>query len=173
MGKIYLTRKELATVAGYTYRRLHDIDMSLPDDGKLFVQGTDGEKCDLALFVQRWVKYKLENKTEGEKSLDAAKTEHEIIKTRKTELEVRRLEGSLVDFQQVEAAWAQIATNVTKNMLRIPNTVAPRIVMMGSVDIIKAIIEDEIRRVLNNIANTPLPENDDAESGTEDAERDE
>ena len=49
MSGIYLTKKELATIAGYTYRRLHDIDMGLPDGKKLFVKG-EGGKYDLALF---------------------------------------------------------------------------------------------------------------------------
>lgn len=51
------TKKELAQIAGYTYRRLYDIDLSLPQEKKLFVKG-DGGKYDLAVFVQRWVNYK-------------------------------------------------------------------------------------------------------------------
>ena len=93
---IYLTKKELATVAGYTYRRLHDIDMGLPEDGKLFVKG-EGGKYDLALFVQRWVRYNVDNETGDDQTLDEVKARHEIVKTRKTELEVARLVGKLVD----------------------------------------------------------------------------
>lgn len=54
-----LTKKELASIAGYTYRRLHDIDLSLPDDEKLFVADDDG-KYKLDVFVQHWVKYNVE-----------------------------------------------------------------------------------------------------------------
>lgn len=54
------TKKELAQIAGYTYRRLYDIDLSLPQEKKLFVKG-DGGKYDLAVFVQRWVNYNVAN----------------------------------------------------------------------------------------------------------------
>ncbi|MBQ6715283.1 MAG: hypothetical protein IJN21_02045 [Clostridia bacterium] len=79
---IYLTKKELATVVGYTYRRLHDINMSLPDDGKLFVEG-ENKKYDLAIFVQRWVRYKTDQATSAEMSLDEVKAIHEQVKPKK------------------------------------------------------------------------------------------
>lgn len=157
MSGIYLTKKELATIAGYTYRRLHDIDMSLPEGGKLFVKGESG-KYDLALFVQRWVQYNVDNETEGEHSLDDAKTRHEIIKTRKTELEVARLEGTLVDVNDIRRLWGGVANTVMQNMIRLPSKVAPRLIMMNNVDLISGILDEEIRTVLNTIAETPLPE---------------
>ena len=80
-----MTKKELATISGYTYRRLYDIDMSLPPDGKLFVECEDG-KYDLAIFVQRWVKYNIDRETSEEADLDMVKAKHEIVKTRKTML---------------------------------------------------------------------------------------
>ena len=156
MSNLELTKKELATVAGYTYRRLHDIDMSLPEDGKLFVKG-EGGKCDLADFVQRWVKYNLDKGTEDEKSLEEAKTLHEMVKTRKTELEVARLEGRLVDVTDVKKLWADIANAVMQNLIRLPSKIAPQVTMMGSVEKIRTIIDEEIRAVLANIADTPLP----------------
>lgn len=157
MSGIYLTKKELATVAGYTYRRLHDIDMSLPEGDKLFVKG-EGGKYDLALFVQRWVRYNVDNESEAEQSLDDAKTKHEIIKTRKTELEVAKLEGRLVDVYEIRRLWGGVASTVMQNMIRLPSKVAPRLIMVGNVDLISGILDEEIRLVLNEIAETPLPE---------------
>ncbi len=158
MSGIYMTKKELATVAGYTYRRLYDIDMGLPEEDKLFVKG-EGGKYDLALFVQRWVRYNVNNESESEQSLDDAKTKHEIIKTRKTELEVAKLEGSLVDVYEIRRLWGSVASTVMQNMIRLPSKVAPRLVMVGNVDLISGILDEEIRLVLNEIADTPLPEN--------------
>lgn len=152
---IYLTKKELATVAGYSYRRLHDIDMGLPEDGKLFVKG-EGGKYDLALFVQRWVKYNTD--CEADQSLDDAKTKHEIIKTRKTALEVARMEGRLVDVQEIKRLWGGVANNVMQNMMRLPSKVAPRLVMMENSQAIEGIIDTEVRNILEQIADTPLPE---------------
>lgn len=153
---IYLTKKELATIAGYTYRRLHDIDMSLPDNGKLFVKG-EGGKYDLALFVQRWVQYNVDNETEGDQTLDEVKAKHEIVKTRKTELEVARLEGKLVDVNEIRRLWGGVANTVMQNMLRLPSKVSPRLVMMKDAEIIAGIIDKEIRDTLTQISETPLP----------------
>lgn len=152
-----LTKKELATIAGYTYRRLHDIDMGLPENGKLFVKG-EGGKYDLALFVQRWVQYNLDNENAGDQTLDEVKAKHEIVKTRKTELEVARLEGKLVDVQEIRRLWGGVANTVMQNMIRLPSKVAPRLVMMKDVEMIGQIIDAEIRDVLTQIADTPLPE---------------
>ena len=127
---IYLTKKELATVAGYTYRRLHDIDMGLPEDGKLFVKG-EGGKYDLALFVQRWVRYNVDNETGDDQTLDEVKARHEIVKTRKTELEVARLEGKLVDVYEIRRLWGGVANTVMQNMLRLPCKVSPLLLMMN------------------------------------------
>ena len=38
-----MTKKELAEVAGYSYRRLHDINPELPKDKKLFVKCEGGK----------------------------------------------------------------------------------------------------------------------------------
>nr|DAH46319.1 MAG TPA: Protein of unknown function (DUF1441) [Caudoviricetes sp.] len=153
---IYLTKKELATIAGYTYRRLHDIDMGLPENGKLFVKG-EGGKYDLALFVQRWVQYNVDNETGDDQTLDKVKAKHEIVKTRKTELEVARLEGKLVDVYEIRRLWGGVANTVMQNMLRLPSKVSPRLVMMKDVEMIASIIDGEIRDTLMQISETPLP----------------
>lgn len=168
---IYLTKKELATIAGYTYRRLHDIDMGLPENGKLFVKG-EGGKYDLALFVQRWVQYNVDNETSSDQTLDEVKAKHEIVKTRKTELEVARLEGKLVDVQEIRRLWGGVANTVMQNMIRLPSKVAPRLVMQKNTEVISGILGEEIRDVLNQIADTPLQE-EAAQEETDEAESEE
>ncbi len=164
-----MTKKELASLAGYTYRRLYDIDAALPENGKLFVRG-EGGKYDLALFVQRWVKYNVDHETAEEASLDEVKAIHERVKTRKTELEVAQMEGRLVDVQDVKKLWAGVANTVMQNMLHIATKVAPLLTMMSNTEIIAQIIDAEIREALTTIAETPLPE----EARTdEDSEEDE
>lgn len=167
---IYLTKKELATIAGYTYRRLHDIDMGLPDNGKLFVKG-EGGKYDLALFVQRWVQYNVDNETGDDQTLDEVKARHEIVKTRKTELEVARLEGKLVDVYEIRKLWGGVANTVMQNMLRLPSKVSPRLVMLKDAEVIAGIIDAEMRDTLTQIADTPLP--DEAADTAEDEESEE
>lgn len=152
-----MTKKELAEVAGYTYRRLYDIDKGQPDNQKLFVESKSG-KYDLALFVQRWVRYNVNNETSDIDDLDTVKARHEIVKTQKTELEVAKMRGQLVDVQDVKKLWGDIANTVMQNLIHLPSKLAPQLRMMESQERIAAILDEGIRQVLNEIAETPLPE---------------
>ena len=154
---VEMTKEQLAEVAGYTYRQLYNIDKGLPEDQKLFVKG-EGKKCDLAVFVRRWVAYNVDKATGDGGDLDEAKTIHERIKTRKTELEVRRLEGELVSIHDVRKLWGDIANNITQNMLHLPSTIAPMVTMMDNHEVIASIIDGEIRTVLEQLSQTPVPD---------------
>lgn len=165
-----LTKKELASIAGYTYRRLYDIDRDLPKDKKLFVASEDGKKFDLALFVQRWVAYNVDSECSDADDLDVVKARHEIVKTQKTELEVARMRGQLIDVQDVRRLWGDVANTVTQNMIRLPSKLAPMLLMMDNVQQIAQIIEEEIRKVLNEVADTPLPDYAEADDEEEDTE---
>ena len=152
-----MTKKELANLAGYTYRRLYDIDRDLPDNKKLFVQG-EGGKYDLALFIQRWVEYNVNQETADVDDLDVVKARHEAVKIEKTELEVARLRGELIAVQDVKKLWGNVANTIMQNMIRLPNKVAPMLRMMESTERIAGILDNEIRTVLNALAETPLPD---------------
>lgn len=163
MMGISMTKKELAAIAGYTHRRLYDIDRDLPEGKKLFVKG-EGEKYDLAIFVQKWVEYNVARKTAGNSSdLDSMKARHEIIKAEKTQLEVDRMRGRLVDVQDVRLLWGNIANTVTKNLIHMPDKIAPMLLMVDSTEKIASVIDEEIRKILNEIADTPLPDYAEAE----------
>lgn len=165
-----LTKKELANAAGYTYRRLYDIDKNLPKEKKLFEEG-EGGKYDLAVFVQRWVEYNVSLESEAVEDLEIVKARHEVVKTQKTELEVARMRGELIDVQDVKKLWSDIAGTVTQNLIHLPSKVAPMVRMMDNVEKIADLIGAEIRRTLEGIAETPLPEYAaEAEAGEEDEE---
>lgn len=151
-----MTKKELATVAGYSYRRLHDIDAGLPRDRKLFVKAEDGG-YDLALFVQRWVKYNVDHGSSEEVSLEEAKAIHEQVKIEKTQLEVARLRGELVDVNDVRRLWGNVASTVVQNMMRLPGKIGQQVFMLNNMELVTGIIEKEIRDCLTVIAETPLP----------------
>lgn len=154
---VSMTKKELAALAGYTYRRLHDIDRDMPPDNKLFVSA-EGGKYDAAIFVQRWVEYNVNKDASTNKSLDEVRAIHEVVKTRKTELEVERMEGRLVEVQDIRRIWGGIANTVMRNMMNLPSKVAPMIIMLDNVELISGIIEEEVHSALNEIADTPLPD---------------
>lgn len=99
----------------------------------------------------------MNNETEGDQTLDEVKAKHEIVKTRKTELEVARLEGKLVDVNEIRRLWGGVANTVMQNLLRLPSKVSPRLVMMKDAEIIAGIIDKEIRDTLTQISETPLP----------------
>lgn len=173
MEKISLLKQELADIAGYSYRRLFDIDKELPDDKKLFVPGEESGKYDLALFVQRWTDYLTDTAKKKVKSLDIVKAKHEAVKTEKTELEVARMRGELIDVIDVRQLWGNIANTVMHNLLVLPNKIAPLVIMMDNTEEIKGIIDTEIRKVLEALADTPMPDYADFEVGKEDIEDDE
>lgn len=152
-----MTKKELANVVGYTYRRVHDIDSEMPENEKLFVQAEDG-KYDLATFVQRWIKFLLRRETSHTDDLETVKAKHEIVKTQKTELEVAKMRGELVDVRDVQRLWADIANTVTQNMLHFAGRTAPMLRMMDSVEAIADILDSEVRKTLEGISETPLPD---------------
>lgn len=155
---IALTKKELASVAGYSYRRLHDIDNELPGNRKLFVKSeTDPKRYDLALFVQRWVEYNKDTAEEEFEELSVVKAQHERVKKEKTELEVARMKAEYVEIAEVQRTWSNLATIVRSRFVNLARKVAPALVMIDNPDRIEEIIDRDVREALNMIANTPLP----------------
>lgn len=168
-----MTKQELADLTGLTYRQLFNINKKLleeDEDKALFVKGEDAKKCDLAIFVQRWVDYNVEKCSASAEDLDAVKAAHESVKMRKTQLEVDKMEGSLVDVQDVRKIWGDIANTVMQGMIHLPSTLAPMVRGMENVEVITSVIDTEIRKVLEELAETPLPaylllQEDDEEEG--------
>lgn len=154
---IALTKKELANAAGYSYRRMHDIDAGLPSDKKLFIK-SEGGKYDLALFIQHWVEYSISRETNADDTtLEEARAIHEQVKIEKTRIEVAKMRAELVDVNEVRRLWANIANTVVQNLMRLPNKVGQQVYMVENLDLVIGILDKEIRDCLTGIANTPLP----------------
>ena len=172
-----MTKRDLAALTGYTYRRLLDIDAALPDEKKFFVPVEDGKQgCDAATFVQRWVAFNVERaKAKAEVgNLEEIRANHERVKTKKTQLEVDRLSGQLISVADVKKLWGDIISTVTQNLIYMPSKVSPQLMMMEDPDKIAAIIDFEVRHILEIISKTPLPdyaqETEDDTEGDEDIE---
>ena len=73
-------------------------------------------------------------------------------------MEVERLEGKLVDVAEIKKLWATVAITVMQNMLRLPDKLAPQLRMMDNVERISALIDAELRMVLDALSETPLPD---------------
>lgn len=155
-----MKRQELAELVGITYRQLYNINKKLAEEDKekaLFVESGEGKKCDLALFVRRWAAYCAEKATVDESDLDAVKAAHEKVKIRKTELEVEKMEGLLVDVQDVRRMWGDIANTIMQNLLHLPAILAPELRGLESEEKIAGIIDGEVRKALDGLSETPLP----------------
>lgn len=167
---IRYTKRALADIAGYSYRRLHDIDMKLADGDKLYVETDDG--YDINIFVRNWVKYNVERERNGrEEDLDAVRAAHEHVKMEKSQLTLAKMRGELVLVEDVHALWASIVTRVQQNLLVIPKKLAPRLTRLKSVEEVHDMIDAEIRTSLTLISETPLPDAEGARE-TDDAEED-
>lgn len=153
---ITLKQKELAELVGLTDRHIRRIDQTLEPDEKLLVKAEDG-RFDASIFVQRYLSMKVKEVTDGMENLDAVKARHEIVKTEKTQLEVARMRGELLDYREVRKAWGDIANSVMNALLNLPGQLAPMIRGLDSVEMISAILDGEIRRALENLADSPLP----------------
>ena len=75
--------------------------------------------------------------------------------------------------QDVRKLWGDIAATVTQNLLHLPTTLAPQLRMIENQEVISSVIDEGIRRVLNEIADTPLPDYAADPSGDEESEEDE
>lgn len=150
-----LKKKEIAELVGYSYQTLYNMNKALPEDEKLFVEKDGG--CDLGEFIRRWTNFHVKDAMDGVKDLDQIKAVHEQVKTRKTELEVRRMEGNLVDVGDVRRLWDDIANTVMQNALHLPATLAPMLQGQDNAEVIRATIDREIRKVLEEISEAPLP----------------
>lgn len=153
-----MTKQDLSELTGLSYRQIFNINKKLVEAGRdsLFVRG-DGDGYDLATFVRRWIDYRVEAETENAGDLEAVKAAHEAVKMRKTQLEVDRMENSLVEAREVRRVWGDIANAVMQNLLRLPGTLAPQLSGMENTDLITSLLDSEIRKVLTALSDLPLP----------------
>ena len=166
--KITLSRRQLADAAGYSYRRLHDIDSALPEGEKLFVE-SEGRKCDLALFVQRWAAYcaKMAAGAAGT-TLEDEKARHEKLKADKTEIEVGRMRGEYVDINEIVRLWTNITGVVVNRLVNLPKKLAPQLVMIEDAETAEEIVARDLRDMMAMISNTPLPDENEPPQDDED-----
>lgn len=169
---ICMTQKELGELVGLTARQLRNIDGEQDADHKLLIHSDEG-KYDAALFVQRWVEIRVDKAVKKADSLEAVKARHEVIKAEKTALEVRKMRGELLDVRDLRRAWGDIANAVMQGMIHLPATLAPMVQGLDNIETITGMIDKEIRRALNQVADTPLPDYAVGEDDAAETEEDE
>lgn len=145
--------KELAALAGITDRRLRQINSELPPDKKLIVRKEGEKKADVAMFVRRWADYKVSIARNGQEyTLDEAKTEHELLKIQKTQIELRRMNREVVPVADVVSLCQEIVSAVKNNLLHIAATIAPVIAKMDDTEDVEDVVDTAIREALEDLS---------------------
>ena len=150
MEKKLWTTKEIAEVLGITTKHVQRLEQQ-----GVFKKAQFG-KYVLPDTVKRYVEYQveLEKKRHEKKAEKENDPRHRIqlADARRKELELGRLEGTLVDKNEVIALWQSILA-ITRNRYLSLINLAPRLRNMRSVKNIKALLNSEIRKILDELAS--------------------
>lgn len=88
----------------------------------------------------------------GQVSLAEAQLKHELAKTAKTELEVDRLKGILINAQEAAHVWGEMIVAARNRALLIPSKVAPKVAVVSDVLICQEILDRELRSFLTELS---------------------
>jgi len=92
------------------------------------------------------------DKPPGGVSLATVQLQHEIAKTTKAQLEVKRLKGINIDALEAKQAWGQHIITVKSRLLGFAPKLAPRLASENDVLACQEIIDHEIRAVLTELS---------------------
>ena len=88
----------------------------------------------------------------GQVSLAEAQLKHELAKTAKTELEVDRLKGILINAQEAAHVWGEMIVAARNRALLIPSKVAPKVAVISDVLGCQEILDREMRSFLTELS---------------------
>ena len=113
---------------------------------------------DLEHSIQGYINFKITQAKPKKKemTLEEAKTEHELLKMRKTELMVKAMESKLHRAEDVEIIWNTMASAVRTRVSAIATKVSPELKGIEDISQIQKIISREAKNALNEIANYDL-----------------
>lgn len=113
---------------------------------------------DLEHSIQGYINFKITQAKPKKKemTLEEAKTEHELLKMRKTELTVKAMESKLYRAEDVEIFVTTMLSAVRNRMLAIPVKVSPEIAGIEDKAQIQKIVSREVKDALNEASNYNL-----------------
>ena len=85
-------------------------------------------------------------------TLTQAQIKNELAKASKTEFEVGKLRGILVDAEEVETEWERHINAAREHALQLPSKLAPKVAVESDVLICQHIIEREVRSFLTELS---------------------
>jgi hypothetical protein len=88
----------------------------------------------------------------GTISLAEAQLRHELAKATKTEFEVAKLKGTLIDAYEAAVEWGTMITSARNRALLIPSKIAPKVAATSDVVSCQEILDREIRSFLTELS---------------------
>jgi hypothetical protein len=85
-------------------------------------------------------------------NLMQAQLKHELAKASKTEFEVAKMRGILIDAEEAATEWQRQILAARKHALQLPGKLAPKVAVESDVLICQHLIEREIRAMLSELS---------------------
>jgi hypothetical protein len=91
---------------------------------------------------------------EDPRSLASAQKAREWLRVAKEKLLLEKMQGDLLEKEEVERAWAQMISSARSRLLLLPNKIAQRVAVMTDVHQVRAAIDEEIRDALSELSES-------------------
>lgn len=87
-----------------------------------------------------------------ERSFDDAKTQREYIRLEREQIQLARLQGTLVDREQVQSEFIAMIMRSKAKLLRLGHKLAPKVALESDQGVCQSLIGDGIREALEDLA---------------------
>jgi hypothetical protein len=145
-----VTQKDLSSIIGITARQIRE----LHNTQGMF--NTDGatRKYNLALCVQEYIRYKIENETsrDGAVILDRERAEHERAKKEITRLKLRKMRRELHEALDVEAVLGDMLVRFRSKMMAMPPKLAPLLIGITEANEMMNALKQEVVETLEELS---------------------
>lgn len=140
----------LAEILGVTPRRVQQLTKEIPLDQ--VSRGT----YDLPITIQKyiaWIKDSAATSNEGEADFQTEKTLLTRAQRKKAERLLQLMDGDLHKSDDVKFIVGNMVATVRSRLLDIPAKLSPKMIAQKDIDVVRAIIQDEIYVALDTLAD--------------------
>lgn len=120
--------------------------------------------------VSEWLQNRAVINTVGEMAdidLNAAERRKKTAEASIAEIKLRKLQGELVEYSEVEKAGVDSYTACRARLLAIPTKLAPRIILCEKPDEAKVLLEEEIHQAMEELGHYEGIDDDDVSASTD------
>lgn len=127
------------------------------------IERLDNDKFDARQVAEQYYRFKFD--AESSKDLEKAKSKHETIKMKLSELKLEKLNKNLLSANQIEITVTNMIITFRNKVLNVPSKLAPKLVGIKNLNQISTILEVELIQCLQELSNinpeTFVPEGED------------